>query len=53
MNAALTFVVLTLLLVVAVLAVLVWALWRTPVAVASDAHEQANAKVYREITDCP
>ncbi|NBX54173.1 MAG: c-type cytochrome biogenesis protein CcmI [Betaproteobacteria bacterium] len=48
MNAALTFVVLTLLLVVAVLAVLVWALWRNPVPVASDAQEQANAKVYRE-----
>ncbi len=48
MNAALTFVVLTLLLVVVVLAVLVWALWRTPVAVAADDHEQANARVYRE-----
>ncbi len=48
MNVALTFVVLTLLLVVAVLAVLVWALWRTPATAPTDAHEQANAKVYRE-----
>ena len=48
MNVALTFVALTLLLVVAVLAVLVWALWRRPAAAPADAHTQANAQVYRE-----
>ncbi len=48
MNVALTFVVLTLLLVVAVLALLVWSLWRRPAAAPVDAHEQANAQVYRD-----
>ena len=48
MNVALTFVVLTLLLVVAVLALLVWSLWRRPVAAPVDVHEQANAQVYRD-----
>ena len=48
MNVALTFVVLTLLLVVAVLAWLVWSLWRRPAAAPVDAHEQANAQVYRD-----
>ena len=48
MNVALTFVVLTLLLVVAVLALLVWSLWRRPAAVPVDVHEQANAQVYRD-----
>ena len=48
MNVALSFVVLTLLMVVAVLGVLVWSLWRPPVQAAADAHEQANAQVYRD-----
>ena len=48
MNVALTFVVLTLLLVVAVLALLVWSLWRRPAAAPVDVHEQANAQVYRD-----
>jgi cytochrome c-type biogenesis protein CcmH len=47
-NVALSFVVLTLLMVVAVLGVLVWSLWRPPVQAAADAHEQANAQVYRD-----
>jgi len=47
-NVALTFVVLTLLLVVAVLALLVWSLWRRPAAAPVDVHEQANAQVYRD-----
>jgi cytochrome c-type biogenesis protein CcmH len=41
-------VALTLLMVVAVLGVLVWSLWRPPVQAAADAHEQANAQVYRD-----
>ena len=48
MNVALSFVALTLLMVVAVLGVLVWSLWRPPVQAAADAHEQANAQVYRD-----
>ena len=48
MNVALSFVVLTLLMVVAVLGVLVWSLWRPPVLAAADAHEEANAQVYRD-----
>ena len=48
MNVALSFVALTLLMVVAVLGVLVWSLWRPPVVAAADAHEQANAQVYRD-----
>ena len=48
MNVALSFVVLTLLMVVAVLGVLVWSLWRPPLQAAADAHEQANAQVYRD-----
>ena len=48
MNVALSFVVLTLLMVVAVLGVLVWSLWRPPVQAAADAHEEANAQVYRD-----
>jgi cytochrome c-type biogenesis protein CcmH len=47
-NIALSFVALTLLMVVAVLGVLVWSLWRPPVQAAADAHEQANAQVYRD-----
>jgi cytochrome c-type biogenesis protein CcmH len=47
-NVALSFVALTLLMVVAVLGVLVWSLWRPPVQAAADAHEQANAQVYRD-----
>jgi len=47
-NVALSFVALTLLLVVAVLGVLVWSLWRPPVRAAANAHEEANAQVYRE-----
>jgi cytochrome c-type biogenesis protein CcmH len=47
-NVALSFVALTLLMVVAVLGVLVWSLWRPPVLAAADAHEQANAQVYRD-----
>jgi len=35
-------------MVVAVLGVLVWSLWRPPVQAAADAHEQANAQVYRD-----
>ncbi len=48
MNVALSFVALTLLMVVAVLGVLVWSLWRPPVLTAADAHEEANAQVYRD-----
>ena len=48
MNVALSFVALTLLMVVAVLGVLVWSLWRPPVQAAADAHEEANAQVYRD-----
>ena len=48
MNVALSFVALTLLMVVAVLGVLVWSLWRPPVQTAADAHEEANAQVYRD-----
>ena len=48
MNVALSFVALTLLMVVAVLGVLVWSLWRPPVLAAADAHEEANAQVYRD-----
>jgi len=47
-NVALSFVALTLLMVVAVLGVLVWSLWRPPVLAAADAHEEANAQVYRD-----
>jgi cytochrome c-type biogenesis protein CcmH len=47
-NVALSFVALTLLMVVAVLGVLVWSLWRPPVLTAADAHEEANAQVYRD-----
>ena len=48
MNVALSFVALTLLMVVAVLGVLVWSLWRPQVQAAADAHEEANAQVYRD-----
>jgi len=47
-NVALSFVALTLLMGVAVLGVLVWSLWRPPVQAAADAHEEANAQVYRD-----
>ena len=44
MNVALSFVALTLLMVVAVLGVLVWSLWLPSVLAAADAHEQAYAQ---------